>query len=187
MIVTFSTSSPMASVALIGADGRVWSAMEEAPRAASGACLRMLDRLLAEAETSVGEVTDWIADVGPGSFIGVRVGVMLAKVLAMTNGGAVRAVASFDLISPNGVVAFPSRRGEWFIRVPGESPIRTPEVPHGAVGFGIEGTADMYPEALRVAAIIDSLPRLRPEELRPDHLMEPSISQPKVPYRRVHA
>jgi hypothetical protein len=145
----------------------------------------MLEQLLAGAELA--DVTDWVADIGPGSFIGVRVAVMLAKTLAMANGGRVRGVTSFDLISPSEVVAFPSRRGEWFVRVPGEVPLRTSEMPSNAVGYGLEGVEPTFPDAVRALALLDSTHPMRPEDLRPEPLMEPSISQPKVPYRRADA
>lgn len=187
MIVAFSTSSPMVSVAVMHPDGRVWEATTEAPRAASSASLELLEQLLGESEAQLSQVTDWVADVGPGSFIGVRVGVMLAKTLAMVHGSGVRGASSFDLISTTQTVAFPSRRGEWFVRRPGEEPVRTSDLPTDAIGYGLESDEPTYPSAARARDLIAHLPRMRPEELRPEPLMEPSISQPKVPYRRADA
>lgn len=176
----------MASVALFDGD-RVWSDVREVPRAASGACLQMLEQLLAGAGAELADVDQFVADIGPGSFIGVRVAVMLAKTLAHVNDGSVRGVTSFDLISPSEVIAFPSRRGEWFVRVPGEPATRTSDMPTHAVGYGLEGVVPTYPSAARAIALLDSAPLMRPEDLRPEPLMEPSISQPKVPYRRADA
>lgn len=183
MIVAFSTSSPVVSVAFI-AGPQVWSTSREVPRAASGACLEMLEQLLREANAELDHVEEFVADVGPGSFIGVRVAVMLAKTLAMTQGVMVRGVTSFDLISPSETVAFPSRKGEWFVRTPGEVPTRAVEIPPEVVGYGLEGIEPTYPHAERVLALLNCAPRMRPEDLRPEPLMEPSISTPKVPYRR---
>lgn len=176
----------MASVALFDGD-QVWTEVREVPRAASGACLEMLGRLLADAGAKLGDVDEFVADIGPGSFIGVRVAVMLAKTLAHVNGAMVRGVTSFDLISPSEVVAFPSRRGEWFVRVPGETATRTSEMPSHVVGYGLEGVVPTFPDAVRALALLDSTHPMRPEDLRPEPLMEPSISQPKVPYRRADA
>ena len=174
----------MASVAVRTGDGLVLARTEEAPRAASGACLRMLDQLLSELGTGPDEVDEWIADIGPGSFIGVRVGVMLAKTLAMAHGTRVRPVTSFDLIAADSTVAFPSRKGEWFVRIPGAEPYRSSDRPSDAVGFGPDVQAAVYPDAARAFLLLDRLPLMPPEALHAELLMEPAISQPKVPYRR---
>lgn len=141
----------------------------------------MLEDLLAG--TPVGEVEEWIADIGPGSFIGVRVGVMLAKTFAFASQRVVRGMNSFDLIDPDRTVAFPSRRGEWFVRMPGEPPYRTSDLPDDVVGFGL-GTEDRFPSAASAIRLRLRAESLSPEQLRPEHLMEPAISQPKTPYRR---
>ena len=44
---------------------------------------------------------DYVVDVGPGSFTGVRVGVTFAKVLAGETGAELAAVSSFDLVDPH--------------------------------------------------------------------------------------
>lgn len=182
MIVAFSTSSAVASVAVQLPGGEIVERSQEAPRAASAACLAMLDDLLDGADSR--EVEEWIADMGPGSFIGVRVGVMLAKTFAFAGKRQARGLSAFDLIDADRTVAFPSRRGEWFVRVPGEPPYRTADVPASAVGFGL-GSADRFPSAARAIELRMRASLVAPEELRPDHLMEPAISQPKTPYRRV--
>lgn len=182
MIVAFSTSSALASVAVKLPNGGIVERSQEAPRAASAACLTLLDELLGGADPR--EVEEWIADIGPGSFIGVRVGVMLAKTFAFAGQRRVRGLSAFDLIDADRVVAFPSRRGEWFVRVPGEPAYRTAEVPASAVGFGLGG-ADQFPSAARAIELRMRADLVSPEELGPDHLMEPAISQPKTPYRRV--
>lgn len=147
----------------------------------------MLHALLDGVGAGVDEVDEWIADVGPGSFIGVRVAVMLAKTLAMVHDKRVRGVSSFDLISHDRTVAFPSRKGEWFVRQVGQPATRVEELPADAVGFGPGIESPLYPLAERVFAVLDRLPLMPPEALHPDHLMEPAISQPKVPYRRADA
>jgi hypothetical protein len=157
------------------------------------------------------DATLFAADLGPGSFTGVKVGVTLAKTWAFVFGVPVTGAESFDLIDPQGTVVIPSKRGEFFIRRVhvhpclngdmgenprvavtrgpfGEGPARTvervtelPEEPFRGYGPGIERAE--YPAAEVFAALLAGLPRLRPEELIPNHMMEPSISQPKKPYR----
>jgi tRNA threonylcarbamoyl adenosine modification protein YeaZ len=184
LIAAFSSSSPIASVALLGEEGElIGSASETAPMAASGACLRLLDTLLREAGRELGEVSLFVADVGPGSFTGTRVGVVLAKTLALAQGTKTAGVSAFDLIGPDLTAAVPSRKGEYFLRIPGAAPIRLTEVPEDVVGYGSAFAEPRYPLAERVTALLAKLVPIEPEALVPEYLLEPSISQPKSPYR----
>ena len=86
--------------------------------------------------------------------------------------------------SPDKSVAIPSRKGEYFVRVPGEEPHRTSERPAGElVGFGpwFEGE-ETFPDASRFAALVQELKPMRAEDLLPAYLIEPSISLPRKPY-----
>ena len=128
MIVAISCSSPFSSVAVITEGGEViFVAREETKQNASGLCLRMLQ----SSGVPLRDVKLYVADVGPGSFIGVRVGVTLAKTLAFANSVLAAGVTSFDLIDPDRTVAFPSKKGEWFIRRPGEEVGRAPALGEG--------------------------------------------------------
>lgn len=183
MIVAFSTSSPLASVALFRADLAEWVGYEElAAHAASGACIRLLDRCLSEWGASLKDVTLFLADLGPGSFTGVRVGVTLAKTLAYANGALAGGADAFDLIDPSGTVVLPSRRGEWFIRVPGETVYRSQELPAQFHGYGGEIAEETYPSAANFRLLRDRWKPEVAEGLVPDYLIEPSISLPKKPY-----
>ena len=184
MIVAVSTSSPLVGVALFAEDGGVIEASSvQARAAASGACLSLLESLLQRNGLLLHQATLFAADLGPGSFTGVKVGVTLVKTWAFAFGVPVTGADSFDLIDPEGTVAIPSKRGEFFIRRVGFAAIRAPALPEGpfaGYGPGIEPQA--YPSAERFAPLLRHLPRLRPEELVPNHLLEPSISLPKKPY-----
>lgn len=178
MIVAFSTSSPQASVALIE-DGRVLASGEEiAGHAASGGCLRILQRLLDSTGLRLDEATVFAADLGPGSFTGVRVGVTLAKSLAYALGVEAGGADAFDLVARDQVVAVPSRRDERWVRAPGRPPYRTRDAVSGAVGYGMDGIT--YPHAAKFAELV--LQALPPALLVPRYLIEPSISRPKRPY-----
>ena len=188
MIAAFSTSSPMASVALIREDGTVlFHAQAESKHQTSGSCLAMLQQGLEAIHEPVSSITLFAADVGPGSFIGTRVGIVLAKTLAYANGVMCLQMDSFDLISADQLVVFPSKRGEYFVRNVGLVPVRTEELPQAQfVGYGLpEGHPSLYPEACRFAPALPRLQPVAPEVLNAIPLIEPSISIPKIPYREV--
>lgn len=186
MIVAFSTSSVWASTALLAEDGTVlWSACEKALHRASGTCLKQLESGLAETGLDLAQVSLFAADLGPGSFTGVRVGIVLAKTLAYANGKLCVGADAFDLVAPDQVVVFPSRKGEFFVREPGQAPVRQIELPEGSfVGFGYGGP-DRPPEAARFGHLLDRLKAVPAEELVPAYLIDPSISIPKKPYKGV--
>lgn len=180
--MAISASSRLASVAVLTEAGEIRMALEEdAPRNASGACLHMMSRL--REAGLLKDVRAFAADTGPGSFIGARVGVTLAKTLAFARGVGCYGSSSFDLISPSASVAIPNRKGEWLIRLPGEEPRVTRTLPADCVGYG-EGIAEqVFPNAFRFAGLIAGLTIIPPERLLPTYVVDPSISKPRVPYR----
>lgn len=172
MIAAFSTSGPLASVALID-EGRVLFAGEETAQGrAGGACLGLLERGLTHLGVDLSSVDLFAADLGPGSFTGVRVGIVLAKTLAWAQGAKCAGADAFDLVDPSDVVALPSRKGEWFVRTPGVGIDRTREAP---LEIGV-------PFASGFARL--ALTPILPYELVPAYLLEPSISKPKRDYGR---
>ena len=100
MIIAFSTSSAWASVAMVDRRlGVLWSGSEYAPQAASGACLRLLESMVSATGKSLEDAEMFAADIGPGSFTGVRGGVTLAKTFGYLYSRPVAGATSFDLIS----------------------------------------------------------------------------------------
>jgi len=186
VIVAFSTSSPLASVAIFSADGNLVADGEEmAPRAASGACLELLRRLLSELKLTMSDAELFVSDLGPGSFTGVKVGVTLAKTLAYSSGVLAAGVSSFDLIDAGVTVVVPSKRGEWFVREPGSDPTRNTELPAcHFLGYGTGIEPATYPRAKNVVRLLGAITKVQPEFLVPEYLIEPSISQPKTPSRQ---
>lgn len=181
MILAISSSSPWASLALVTEEGGLLAARKSlAPRAASGALLDMLKASLQELDSSMRGLTGVVVDLGPGSFTGTRVGVILGKTLGYALGLKVAGVSSFDLISPDETVAFPSKRGEWFIRR-SDRLERVTELPDEVlVGFGLGSEPETFPEASRVTALLDRLAWQDAVTLRPEYEIEPSISVPKT-------
>ena len=172
MTAAFSTSGPRASVALLDGARILYAGDEAAQGRAGEACLRLLRDGLRSLDAGLADVRVFAADLGPGSFTGVRVGIVLAKTLAWAEGAACAGASAFDLVVPDRTVALPSRKGEWFVRVPGCLPERTREVP----------TEVGTPLAAGFARLVlDPVP---PETLIPAYLLEPSISAPKVAYGR---
>ncbi len=175
IILVISTSSPTASVALFRDGKAIGHGFEVAPRAASGAAIRVLRRLLSENGVEVKDVDLFVADVGPGSFTGVKVGVMLAKTLAFALGKKAAGISAFDLIS-SGAAAIPARKGQFFLRTAGVEVVPDTDA-------RLKSASMAVPDAVRAEALLPTLRLVEPEELLPDYVLEPSISQPKVPYK----
>lgn len=177
MIVVISTSSPMASVAVYEAKGELLHAdIAEAKQNGSAVCLGFIDSFGIE----LSAVHGFVADTGPGSFTGVRVGVMLAKTLAWSHGVPAAGISSFDLIDAEGIVSLPGRRGEWLRRLPGEEP--KVEIEFAGTGYGSGSPMTNYPNAARAGKLIGHLRWVSAMELMPDYILSPSISTPKKPY-----
>jgi len=186
LIVAFSTSSPWASVAAIDGGEVLWSKQVESRQQAGGACHAMIEEMTAALGFDLSEAEAFAADIGPGSFTGVRVGVMLAKTFAFVYGRAVMGADSFDLIDPDGVVVLPSKRGEFFARAPGQIATRTAELPKERYrGFGPGVEPSEPPSAAGFAPLVHRLERVDPIAFAPHYLIDPSISTPKKPYAAV--
>lgn len=184
MIAVLSTSGPQASVALYSSNySLIGSHAREAPMAASGACLQMLGQLLDRTNKTISDIEVFVADVGPGSFTGVKVAITLAKTLAFALGKMTAGIPSFDLISLDRPVIVPSRKGEWFFRPPGLAVERVAVFPQGdLLGYGPGISEQTFPDAGSAAGLLAALIRVAPELLMPNYIAEPSISTPKRPY-----
>lgn len=192
MIIAISTSSPWTSVALVDESGVVLAANREfAPVNASAAALKILDALIEQSGLTLSSATGFVADVGPGSFTGVKVAVVLAKTLGFTQKVKVAGVSSFDLIDSMRTTAVPCKKGQIFLKEPGQEACILSTLPlEGVAGYlpsGVEPTAgfeEQFPDASNVARIIGTLKFVSPYELTPDYRVEPSISIPKKPLIR---
>ncbi|MCH7944550.1 MAG: tRNA (adenosine(37)-N6)-threonylcarbamoyltransferase complex dimerization subunit type 1 TsaB [Armatimonadetes bacterium] len=182
MTIAFSSSSPIASVALIDGEGSViCERSEEARQNAGGVLLDLLDSLLDKAGRKLEEAELFAADLGPGSFTGVRVGVTVCKTMAYAGGARVVGADAFDLVDPRRPVAIPSRKGEHFLRLPGCGPAVVRDLPEGVVGYGAAFEAPRYPSAKAFAPLLATCVAKDPELMVPLYIAEPSISTPKDP------
>lgn len=177
MIFAFSTSSPVASVAIFTEAGELlFKGSHPSQMQASGVCFQLLE----ESGFEPKQGTLFLADVGPGSFTGTRVGVTIAKTLAFVANAKCAGATAFDLIDSNGIAVLPSRKGEWFVREPGLEPYRTENLPSADfTGFGGNLENPTYPLAERFGSLLASLTPVTPEEFVPIYLIEPSISVQK--------
>ena len=183
MWVCMGSSSPFATVALFADDKLVAAAGENAPMRASGAILKLLERLLSETGKRISDIEVFAADLGPGSFTGVKVAVTLAKSLAFSLDKRAAGFSAFDLIAHGGTAAVPSRRGWYLLRKPDGEPL---EVRSGddrlkrAKGYGDAFETETLPLAER--AEFASLHALSPAALVPEYVLEPGTSLPKTPF-----
>jgi hypothetical protein len=179
VFVTFSTSSSLASIAILSEAGEVlFESEEESNQQASKVCLELLGSF----PLDFNEVKAFLADIGPGSFTGTRVGVVLAKTFSWNYGCLCGGASAFDLIAHDQTVVFPSKKGEWFVRNVGEVAYRTEELPGSEwVGFGPGIEHPILPRAARFGHLLDSVSLVDPMSFVPEYLIEPSISTSKKP------
>jgi len=177
VIVVFSTSSSQAGFALVSPAGEtLYRAVEHRTTNASGFLLESLRLGLAE-DTQM-KVTGYVADIGPGSFIGARVGIVLAKMLGYLNDVPCAGVTSFDLVLPSQTVAIPNRKADFLVRIPGQPPQLVTEIPSEAVGYRL-GREEHFPDPAIGIEIINQLGWFPAADFLPHYEVEPSISTPK--------
>ena len=96
----FETSGTVGSVAIVDdARGVLAERTFEKGLRHGQAVIPALDQCLAEAKLAKGDVDLFVAGVGPGSYTGLRVGIMTAKALGFALRKPVVGVASFDAIA----------------------------------------------------------------------------------------
>lgn len=149
---------------------------------ASRVCMCQMEELFVETGVTLSDIKLFGADIGPGSFTGVRVGVTLAKTLAMTQDKMCIGATSFDLINRTGTAMISAKKGFALVRNPGEQPVMVP-VTESLIHPGyLPGKADsVYPNAAKAAEFLGELQLISPVDFLPDYVFEPSISQAKNP------
>ncbi|MBX3119288.1 MAG: tRNA (adenosine(37)-N6)-threonylcarbamoyltransferase complex dimerization subunit type 1 TsaB [Fimbriimonadaceae bacterium] len=184
MILSISTSSPYVSVAYLDKGGQVLAAVgAEAKRQASAAILRLLEEVEREFGLSAKTADAFIADIGPGSFTGVKVGVTMAKTFGYAFGKKVGGVSSFDLVSASQTVVIPNVAGKFFVREPGKAGALQQGLPKGSfVGYGVGVLEPWHPDAAHAGEVLKSVEWVAPEQLVALYIAEPSISAPKRAY-----
>jgi tRNA threonylcarbamoyladenosine biosynthesis protein TsaB len=144
LILAFDTATDVACSALVD-DGEVLGERASLPRTV----LQDLDALLRQASARPEDVDALAVGTGPGSFTSTRMGLAVARGLALSLDVPVAGVSTLDALAAAGERLYPvvdARRGEVF--VPGPAAVRPEDVraPAGATCVGSGATR--YREAL---------------------------------------
>jgi tRNA threonylcarbamoyladenosine biosynthesis protein TsaB len=118
LTLAFDTATDVATVALVR-DGEVLG--ERATRAVR--VLRDVEDLLEEAGLAAGDVDRIVVGTGPGSYTGLRMGLVTARTLAISLGVPVAGVSTLDALAagaPGAVPVIDARRREVFTLAGGE-------------------------------------------------------------------
>lgn len=103
LLLAFDTSTPTARVALFGADGQCLALREKSAARHSANLLALCDEVLSARADSgplrVGDLAAIACGAGPGSFTGLRVGLAVAKGLAMPSARPLVLVSSLDALA----------------------------------------------------------------------------------------
>jgi tRNA threonylcarbamoyladenosine biosynthesis protein TsaB len=134
LILAFDTATDIATSAVVS-DGVTLAERRTRPQA----LLAAVDELLAEAGVEPSQLSRLVVGTGPGSFTGTRIGLSVARGLALALDVPVAGVSTLDALAAAAPTAFPiidARRGEVF--VPGPLAVRPEDVilPEGALCVG---------------------------------------------------
>ncbi len=125
LTLAFDTATDTATVAL-ARGGRVVD--ERTSRAVR--ILHDVDELLAGAALTPEDVEGLVVGTGPGSYTGLRMGLVTARTLSLSLGVPVAGVSTLDALAaglPGALPVIDARRGEIFTRTSGEARCLRPE------------------------------------------------------------
>jgi tRNA threonylcarbamoyladenosine biosynthesis protein TsaB len=116
LILSFDTATDVSTSALV-ADGEVRAERRSVPRT----LLEDVDALMREAGVEPGGIDALVVGTGPGSFTSTRVGLAVARGLALALDLPVAGVSTIDALAaarPDGYPVVDARRGEVFVAGP---------------------------------------------------------------------
>ncbi len=125
LLLAFDTATDAATVALLRDGALLGERRSRAFRVLADA-----DELLAEAGAEISELDALAVGTGPGSYTGLRMGLVTARTLALSLGVQTAGVSTLDTLaagSPGAVPVLDARRGEVFSRARGAPVVLTPE------------------------------------------------------------
>lgn len=146
LILAFDTATDIATSALV-ADGVILGERRTRPQS----LLADVDTLLTGAGLTPADLTGLVVGTGPGSFTGTRVGLAVARGLALSLDLPVAGVSTLDALAAAAPNAFPvvdARRGEVFVAGPVAVRPEDLEIPPGClcVGDGARRYRDLLVE-----------------------------------------
>jgi tRNA threonylcarbamoyladenosine biosynthesis protein TsaB len=165
LILAFDTATDVATSALVD-DGEVLG--ERASRAVT--LLEDVDALLRQAGARPNQLEALVAGTGPGSFTSTRIGLAVARGLALALDLPVAGVSTLDALAAGAEGAFPvidARRREIFVRGPRAADPATLELAPGTLCVG-DG-------ALRYRGVLETRGATVPEESSPLHVPRASL------------
>lgn len=178
-------SSDRVAEAALYLDGTVYTLSGDSAKKHAETLLPAVERLLDSHGLTTADMDAFAADIGPGSFTGVRIGVCTANALAMAHGKPVIAVNALEALAygrPGRVLAMiDARNGNAYAAVYADgTELVAPcacetlaflrEHGEGAVTVGSAAAEPSYPTAeavARIAATRQAAERLVPLYLRP--------------------
>jgi tRNA threonylcarbamoyladenosine biosynthesis protein TsaB len=170
LILAFDTATDVATTALVDA-----GAVRGERRSRAVRILEDVDALLAEAGIRAGDVEAIVVGTGPGSYTGLRIGLITARTLALSLSVPLAGVSTLDALAagaPGAVPVIDARRREVFTVANGEYRCVPPHE------LAIEpGTAYVGDGAVRYRATLEAAGGLVPPDDDPRH----------VPWARHHA
>jgi tRNA threonylcarbamoyladenosine biosynthesis protein TsaB len=170
LILAFDTATDAATVAFVRDGGVLGERLSRAARV-----LQDIEELLAEAGLERTDVEGIAVGTGPGSYTGLRMGLVTARTLAISLGVPVAGVSTLDALAagaPGAVPVIDARRREVFTLAAGE-----PACVSAAVLDVEPGRAFVGDGAVRYRDLIETAGGLVPPDDAPEH----------VPWARHHA
>ena len=158
LILAFDTATDVATSALVD-DGEVLGARASRP----ATLLEDVDALMRQASTRPRDIEALVVGTGPGSFTGTRIGLSIARGLALALGIEGAGVSTLDALAAGGERALPvidARRGEVF--VPGPAAVRPEDASVG-------GRLCLGDGAVRYRAVLEANGAIVPPDDDPRH------------------
>jgi len=165
----------------------------------------LISQVAEQESVKVSEIERLVVDIGPGRFTGLRVGVAIAKGLALATGAEVVGLTSLEILAAGHqarpvAAVIDARRGEVFQQVFGPNgPLDAPVVGDptvlgpqlgevSSIGDGADRYRDQYggeamsylnggvPSAAVMLRLADVRPSIKGDELVPVYLRDPDVT-----------